>query len=354
MWPDTRLTQLLQIEHPILQAPMAGTCTAELAAAVSNAGGLGAIGAGAMTVEQIEARLSQTRARTNRPLNLNFFMADPPPAPEVFARAAEAAAPTWKRLGLGPPPDAPPPRVARGFDEARMEILLAHRPAVASFHFGAPSAEEIEALQEAGILVLSSASTVAEARALAARGVDAIIAQGWEAGGHRGSHDVTGPDEGVGLFALIPQVVDAVDVPVIAAGGVADGRGVAAAFALGASGVQIGTGFLLTPEAATDEARRARLRASDGSDTMQTQAISGRSARAARSPWAEGMTGAPVAGFGDQYALSKPVMEAAPDEASFHLYGQAAALAPEAPAEEIVRALAERAEAVFARLALRL
>jgi nitronate monooxygenase len=164
--------------------------------------------------------------------------------------------------------------------------LLEIQPAVVSFHFGVPSDDAIAALKNADIVLISSATTVAETQSLAASGMDAVIAQGWEAGGHRGSHEPTEPNQGVGVFALVPQTADAISIPVIAAGGVGDGRGIAAAFALGAAGVQIGNGFLSCPEAGTDEPRRALLRRARDTDTMVTDAFFGRPARAMRSRFA--------------------------------------------------------------------
>ncbi|HSO48355.1 MAG TPA: nitronate monooxygenase, partial [Rhizobiaceae bacterium] len=188
---------------------------------------------------------------------------------------------------------------------------------------------------------------------LEAAGMDAIIAQGWEAGGHRGSHEPRLPADGVGTLALTPQIVDAVTVPVIAAGGIADGRAIAAAFALGAAGVQMGTAFLSCPEAATDDARRKLLRRATDTDTMMTDAISGRAARARRSRFAQEMerTREPIPDFRHMYTLSQPICDAADDdEASFHLYGQAAALNREIPAADLVSRLVEETFAVFARL----
>jgi nitronate monooxygenase len=354
MWPDRRICDLMKIETPIIQAPMAGSATPELASAVSNAGGLGSLGCGEMTLDEVGDAAAAVRAQTNRPYNLNFFIQDAPTTDTaVLLRARQRLAPWYRELDLGEPPAALPD-LGPTFGEAHISLLLEIRPSVVSFHFGVPGREAITTLKQAGIVLISTAANVAEARSLEEAGIDAIIAQGWEAGGHRGSHRPTAPFEGVGTMALVPQIVDAVKVPVIAAGGIGDGRGIAAAFALSASGVQMGTAFLSCPEAGTDQARRALLRQARDTDTMVTDAISGRSARALRSRFAEEMERfrEPLPAFLQMYALSTPLMDAAPDaDVSFHLYGQAAALCLELPAAVLLRRLTEEAAEVFGRMA---
>ena len=261
-------------------------------------------------------------------------------------------APWYTAAGLGAPPENLP-ELGPSFDDARLALLLEIRPAVVSFHFGLPAPDAILALKAAGILVISTATTVAEARTLERAGVDAVIAQGYEAGGHRGSHRPTSPGSGVGTMALIPQVVDAVGVPVIAAGGIGDGRGIAAAFALGASGVQMGTAFLSCPEAGTDAPRHARLRRAKDTDTMVTDAFSGLSARTMRSRYADAMEASrePLPAFLQMCALSDPLVAAGPEEeVSFHLYGQAASLNRELPAPDLMQALARDAFATFEKV----
>ncbi len=357
MWPATRLTGLFGIEHPILQAPMAGSATPALAAAVSGAGGLGALGCADDGPEVAEGFCTAMRRLTNAPFHLNFFLLPgaPEPAPAVIGTLRDRLAPHARRVGAVLPEVLPvrPP----SFTPAHLEVLLRHRPAVVSFHFGVPEAADVARLKAAGIRLLASASTVAEARAVEAAGCDAVIAQGWEAGGHRGSHRPTLPGEGVGTLALIPQVADAVTIPVIAAGGIGDGRGIAAAFALGAEGVQIGTAFLRCPEAGTDVARRALLATASDAETMVTDAYSGRSARARRSALAAEM--ADLAGqmlpYPQMYALSDPLCDAAAAAGdagiAFHLYGQAAALARAEPAAELVRRLVAETQGRIAALA---
>lgn len=358
MWPDNRLTALFGIAHPIVQAPMAGSSIPDLAAAVGNAGGLGSLGCGSMNDKDVRLATNELRAKTNAPFNLNFFAhtAPPPMRAEQIEAARSRLAPWYRAFDLGPVPEGLPD-MGPGFDVEKLELVLDLRPAVVSFHFGLPDREAVQALKGAGIVLISSATNVAEARALEAAGVDAIIAQGWEAGGHRGSHVPTDPCDGVGTIALVPQVVDAVDVPVIAAGGIGDGRGIAAAFALGASGVQIGTGFLSCPEAATDPRRRELLRSASDQDTMVTKAISGRSARAVKSPYATDMarTEQDWLVFPATYMLTNPILKASEDagsdDVSFHLYGQAAALNRELPAGALLERLVVEAREAFGKLA---
>ncbi|WP_119390438.1 NAD(P)H-dependent flavin oxidoreductase [Taklimakanibacter lacteus] len=353
MWPDRRLCQLLGLEHPIIQAPMAGSATPELAAAVSNAGGLGSLGCSEMTLDDLTASVANLRARTNRSFNLNFFT-HPAPRPDqaVFAQARERMLPWYRRLGLGEPAMAAAPQ-GPGFDDARLATLLDLKPRVVSFHFGVPDRASVSALKAAGIMLMSTATTVAEARALETAGIDVVIAQGFEAGGHRGSHKPRAPADGVGTLALVPQIADAVRLPVVAAGGIGDGRGIAAAFALGAAGVQMGTGFLSCPEAGTDAVRRAMLRDATETDTMMTNAFSGRAARAVRSDYADEMERMQIdlPDFPSMYDLSAPLLQSTkPSEVSFLLYGQAARLNRELPAAELVARYVAEAEAVFARL----
>lgn len=353
MWPDRRLCELFGIETPILQAPMAEAATPALASAVCNAGGLGALGSQAMKTEELRRAVAQIRAVTNRPFNLNFFVHDPPVTDaETLAKTRARLQPWYARLGLGAQPDTLPDLPA-GFSAERLALMLELRPAVVSFHFGVPEAAAIAALKQAGILLLNTATTVAEARALEAAGMDAVIAQGWEAGGHRGSHGASAPNDGVGTLALVPQVVDAVRLPVIAAGGIGDGRGIAAALALGAAGVQMGTAFLSCPEAGTDPARRALLARARDTDTMMTDAFSGRAARAYRSAYAEDSdrNRAALPGFQQMYALTDPMLAAGQDElASFHLYGQAGGLNRARPAADLLKDLVAETAATLARL----
>ena len=279
MWPDRRVLDLLNIELPILLSPMGGAMDWELAAAVAEAGGLGSLPCALIDPSQIKPQVEKFRARTRKPLNLNFFT-HTPPVPNNAREAAwrDRLAPYYLELGLDP--RAPVPMVTRApFSAALCDILIEIKPAVASFHFGLPEPALLQRVKDAGCKVISSATTVAEARWLEQRGVDLIIAQGAEAGGHRGIFLSDEISTQAGTFALVPQVVDAVKVPVVAAGGIADGRGIAAAFALGAAGVQIGTAYLHCPESKISVPHRAALKASQDNSTALTNVMTGRPAR---------------------------------------------------------------------------
>lgn len=278
-WPDTRLLELFEIDVPIVLAPMAGVGGVALAVAVARAGGLGSLPCAMLNADQIREQVGQFRAAVRAPINLNFFCHAPPqPDPERDARWRAHLAPYYAEFGIDPDTTAPFAN-RTPFDEATCAVVESLRPEVVSFHFGLPEAALLARVRAAGAKVVSSATTVEEARWLEAHGCDAVIAQGAEAGGHRGMFLATAVESQVGTFTLVPQVADAVRVPVIATGGVADGRGMAAAFALGAAGVQIGTAYMLSPEAKTSAIHRAALkRAADG-DTALTNLFTGRPAR---------------------------------------------------------------------------
>lgn len=344
-WPNTRLTDLLGTRLPIIQAPMAGASTPEMAAAAANAGALGSLGVALDTPEKITSEVAAVRALTNGALNMNFFCHVPPTMDQARIEAAKTAlAPLYAEFDLGEPKDpAPTPP----FDAARLEVTLAASPRVASFHFGLPDAELLAPLKEAGIIILSSATSPREAMQLEAEGADAIIAQGWEAGGHRGVFDpAEGPGE-MGTMALVPAIVDCVSVPVIAAGGMADGRGMAAAFMLGASGVQIGTALLNSPECKSAAPHKAALMASDGSNTGVTAAFSGRPARGLRNRYMEEMSGATVAEFPLMNPLTGPLRAASAKAGSGEMMsmwsGQAVGLNREARTGETIERIADEA-----------
>ncbi len=273
------MIERLGIELPVIQAPMAGVQGSALAIAVSNAGGLGSLPCATLSLDQMRAELTAIRAHTDRPYNVNFFC-HLPPAPDAAREAVwrEALLPYYRELALSP--DAITSSASRApFSEASASVLEEFKPAFVSFHFGLPEPGLLARVKAMGAVVLSSATTVEEARWLEARGVDVIIAQGVEAGGHRGmflSGDVT--TQG-GTLALVPQIVRAVKVPVVAAGGIADAAGVAAVLALGAVAAQVGTAYLLCPEATTTSIHRAALKSEAAVHTAVTNLFSGRPAR---------------------------------------------------------------------------
>ncbi|MFS0895510.1 NAD(P)H-dependent flavin oxidoreductase [Microbacterium sp. 179-I 3D3 NHS] len=275
------LRRMLGIEHPILLGPFGGLSSVELTAAVSEAGGLGAYGLYGYDGDRIRSVGAALRAATPRPFGLNLWLPtgdEAAPGP-LHAAHAQALQPFYEAVGVEVPPA--PERYLPPLDE-QLEAIWEVAPAVLSVVFGVPSAELVDEARRRGIRVVGTATTVAEAIALADAEVDAVIATGMEAAGHRVSFLRRAEDSLVGTFALVPQVVDAVDIPVIAAGGVADRRGVAAAFALGASGVQVGTAFLATAESAATDTHRASIRATAADETVLTRAMSGRLARGAR------------------------------------------------------------------------
>ena len=276
---NTTLRDIIGTELPLIQAPMAGVQGTAMAIAVSNAGGLGSLPCAMLSTDTMRAELALIRAQTSRPFNVNFFCHTPPaPSPEREARWRAALAPFHAEHGIDPSRIAAGPARA-AFSHAVADVLAEFRPPVVSFHFGLPAPELLARVRAWGAKVLASATTVDEARWLAAHGVDAVIAQGLEAGGHRGHFLADDLTLQLGLFSLLPQIVRAVDVPVIAAGGIADARGVAAAMALGAAGVQVGTAYLLCPEATTSAVHRAALASEGARHTALTNLFTGRPAR---------------------------------------------------------------------------
>jgi nitronate monooxygenase len=273
------LRQLLGIDLPIIQAPMAGVQGSGLAVAVSNAGGLGSLPCAMLGADALRQELAALRAQTTQPFNVNFFCHVPPtPSAEREARWRATLAPYYAQFGLDVTA-IPAGSGRRPFDAEAAELLAEFRPAVVSFHFGLPAPELLARVRSWGAKILSSATTVDEARWLQAQGVDAVIAQGLEAGGHRGMFLSDDLSTQVGTFALVPQIVRAVNIPVIAAGGIADAKGVAAAMALGAAGVQVGTAYLLCPETTTSPLHRAALQNEATRVTVLTNIFTGRPAR---------------------------------------------------------------------------
>jgi nitronate monooxygenase len=269
---------LLDVALPIIQAPMAGTGTPALAAGASNAGALGSLGVGAGTAQQAQAMIAATRALTGKPFNVNLFCHQPAIANSARERAwLELLRPFFVEFGALPPEGLT--EIYKSFiaDEQMFDMLMAERPAVVSFHFGLPSAAWIKAFREAGIVMLATATSLDEAAQIEAAGVDMIVAQGYEAGGHRGVFDPRKADPQLGTFALVRAIARTTKLPVIAAGGVMDGQGIAAAMQLGAAAVQMGTAFLLCPESGANAAYRSALKSTPR--TGVTTTISGRAAR---------------------------------------------------------------------------
>ncbi|WP_129667334.1 NAD(P)H-dependent flavin oxidoreductase [Phytoactinopolyspora endophytica] len=273
------LAELLGTKLPIIQAPMAGAQGASLAAAVSNAGGLGSLPCAMLTPPGVRAELEAVKRQASGPVNVNFFCHTMPvPDLDREARWRAVLSSYYDELGLDPE-QVTPGSVRVPFDHAAADVVGEMQPEVVSFHFGLPQADLLARVKATGARVLASATTVDEARWLEERGVDAVIAQGLEAGGHRGmflSSDLTTQ---IGTMALVPLISRAVDVPVIAAGGIADARGVAAAMALGASGVQVGTAYLRCPESTISDVHRNALAGEDARHTAVTNVLSGRPAR---------------------------------------------------------------------------
>lgn len=341
MWPDNRIRDLFHIELPILQAPMAGSSGSALAVAVAEAGGLGSIPCGMLGPEQIRNEVGIFRQRTASPINLNFMChARPVPDPARQAAWRERLKPYYAELGIDP--GAAPPGGGRNpFDEETCALVEELKPEVVSFHFGLPERALMDRVHATGATIIASATTVAEARQLETEGCDAIIAQGAEAGGHRGiflEEDVASQP---GTLALVPQVADAVSVPVIAAGGIADGRGIAACFMLGAAGVQIGTAYLACPEALTSRVHRAALAEARDDSTVLTNVITGRPARGIRNRLVDEQ--GPLNPQAPAFPLATPAtmpLKAKAEEAGSGDFsplwaGQAAALATPMPAGEL-------------------
>lgn len=273
------LQQLLGIELPIIQAPMAGVQGSALALAVSNAGGLGSLPCAMLSLDAIRTELAVMNAQTHKPFNVNFFChTQPAPDPEREARWRAMLSPYYKEFGIDTETIAAGPGRAP-FSTDVADVVGEFRPAVVSFHFGLPAADLLGQVRAWGSKILASATTVEEARWLEAHGADAIIAQGLEAGGHRGMFLTEDVSTQVGTFALVPQIVHAVNLPVIAAGGIADPQGVRAALALGAVGVQVGTAYLRCPEATTSAVHRAALAQPSARHTALTNLFTGRPAR---------------------------------------------------------------------------
>lgn len=348
------LLQRLQIALPIVQGPMTGADTPALAAAVSAAGGLGMLGCGMRSPAAMAEAAAAVRQHTERPFGMNLFVQATPAPDEATVQAAlEHLAPLYAQLDLQP---QRPAQWCEDFS-AQFDALVALHPAVASFTFGILDATQVERLQAAGCFVVGTATTVAEARAWASVGADAVCVSGTEAGGHRGTFLDDFESSMVGTMALVPQCVDAVDIPVIAAGGIMDGRGIAAAQALGAQAVQMGTAFLACPESGIGPAYRDAMAQARDTDTRLTRVFSGRPARGIVNPMMEALAldEDRVPPYPVQNALTGALRRAAAAQGrASHLSlwaGQGVGAVRALPAQELVAALADEWRAACQRLA---
>jgi nitronate monooxygenase len=347
----TGVTRKLGIRYPLILAPLAGgPSTPALTAAVSEAGGLGSYGGAYLSPDKLREEIRAIRAATQRPFAVNLFADEGVTAgAAVLQQAAAALSHYREELRLAPPQPAAGTSFASAF-----AVVVEERVPVFSFTFGIPPRGMLEACRKANIVTIGAATTVAEARALEEAGVDAICAQGAEAGGHHGTFDRDANPPLIGVMALVPQVIDAVRVPVIAAGGIMDGRGLVAALALGAGAAQLGTAFLRCPEAGTSAPYRAALRQARDDSTVVTRAFSGRAARGLANRFTLEMAAAPLAPFPAQNALTRDMRAAAAragDSGLLSLWaGQAAALAREMPAAQLVAQIVREADEVLAKL----
>jgi nitronate monooxygenase len=349
MWPNQQFIELSGIELPIIQAPMAGLASSDMAAAVSQAGGLGSLGCAPLSVEHARKELEAIRRKTSRLINTSFFCHRPP----TDDRERQSH---WRRrldpyfVQLQANDDGSIPNSARAiFDDTMCDIVVECHPEVVSFHFGLPDKNLLLRIRSTGAKILSTATSVDEARWLEDQGCDAIIAQGFEAGGHRGMFLTDDSGTQVGTIALVPQVVDAVKVPVIAAGGIADARGIAAAFALGAAAVQIGTAYLYCPEAHVGPLYRQTLRDAKDNETVITNVFTGRPARAIINrlvrevgPMSDVAPSFPLAAAMLSPLRTRSEMAGSADFTPFWS-GQAARLGRELPAGELTKRLAAEA-----------
>ena len=349
----TSILRRIGMRLPIVQAPMAGTSTPALAAAVTNAGALGSISVGAVDAPKAGEMIAALKALTDGPFNVNVFTHQPAKADPVRERGwTEALRPVFAAYDAEPPATLREIYTSFNVDDAMLETLLAARPVVVSFHFGLPPEPVIQRLKAEGIILLASATNPDEGRAVERAGVDAVVAQGWEAGGHRGVFDPTAPDPRLGAMALTRLLVRELSIPVIAAGGVMDGAGIAAALDLGAVAVQMGTAFIASPESNADAYHRAALLGPGAAATEMTQLISGRLARSLPNRFTalkDSLDGVAQPDYPIAYDAGKALAAAAraKGEGGFGAQwaGQGAPLARALPAAELVATLAAELEA---------
>ena len=346
-WPNRRFLDLVAAEQPIIQAPMAGVGGVELCVAAMQGGALGSIPCALLTTEQVRSQVTEVRSRAGGPLNLNFFCHKAPVDVDDSAWRA-LLRPYYEEFGVEPGNGG---ALRLPFDEEMRTLVEEIRPEVVSFHFGLPDPGLLDPVKATGAVIIGNATSVEEARWLEERGVDAIIAQGFEAGGHTGRFLGADPAESLGLFALLPQIADSVSVPVVAAGGIADGRGIAAAIILGASAVQLGTAFLHAPETPISETHREGL--AEGR-TLYTNLLTGGLARGIRGRLINEL--GPVRSEAPPYPLASaalaPIRAAAEHRGEYGFgpmwAGQSAPLGLALPAAELTRKLAADALAILA------
>ncbi|MDU6433622.1 MAG: nitronate monooxygenase [Pantoea sp.] len=344
---ENPLCRALQIAFPLIQAPMAGVSTPELAAAVSNAGALGSISLGASNLAQASAMLNHLRQLTAGPVNINLFCHAPPQRDAERESAWLARfTPLFEQYGASPPLSLTEIYPTFNTDSPLLEPILNAAPAAVSFHFGLPEQDVIDQLKRQGIVTLASATSVDEARQAAAAGIDFVVAQGIEAGGHRGIFDPQKTDTQMSTMTLVQAIVRQCDLPVIAAGGIMDGNAIAAMMKLGATGVQLGTAFVLCPESAANAAYRAALKSATATGTEMTAAISGRPARALSNAfchYTRGIAHEAIPDYPLAYSLGKALAAAAAAQGEHGFgaqwAGQGAMLAREMPAAALIKAL---------------
>ncbi|MBL1273674.1 MAG: nitronate monooxygenase [Oceanospirillales bacterium] len=344
-----KLLKQLGIAHPIVQAPMAGVSTPQLAAAVTNSGALGSLGIGASTAAQAREMIEQTQALTSGPFNVNVFCHQPARRDaEMEAGWVKHLAPLFAEAGIEPPDSLSEIYTSFVEDDETLQVLLELKPAVVSFHFGIPSADRIAALKGVGVYIMATATSPREAKEIEAAGIDAIVAQGIEAGGHRGIFDPEAIDEGLSTLTLVRLLARQTTLPIIAAGGIMDGFAMKAALASGAAAVQIGTAFVLCPESAANEAYRAALKSERASETRLTKVLSGRPARGIVNrliSLGETNQSPPPADYPIAYDATKRLNAAASKHGNHEFAaqwaGQGAPLARELPAADMIAVILE-------------
>src|SRR5690625_3136151 len=344
---DLQLLRDLKVRFPVIQAPMSGTSTPTLAAAVSNAGGMGSLGLAACDVEQARAEIRRTRELTDGPFNVNFFCHETPASDTQLESAwLEYLAPLFQEVGADAPSTLKEPYISFNDNPAMADMLQQERPPVVSFHFGIPSGHVIRQLKEAGIVLMATATTLDEARRIEQAGLDIIVAQGVEAGGHRGVFDPHDQDQGMTTLALVRLLTARVGLLVMAAGGIMDGRGIRAALELGACAAQMGTAFILCPESAASDAYRRTLASDRALHTQITAVASGRPARGIVNRLHTSIDGPrrrPQPAFPICYTATKALQKAAASRGNHdfasHWAGQGAPLARAMPAAELVALL---------------